>query len=287
MQKILILQGLPSSGKSTFARELMAKEPNKWKRINKDLLREMCDCGKWSRENEDAIIQVRNSLIETYIFMGFNVIVDDTNFAPKHIKTIMEIGEDCDVDVSCEFIDTPVYECIERDALRGEKSVGKKVILDMYRRYLQKPPKPILRDSSLEDAILVDIDGTLAYKGDRDIFDYTKVIDDTPNENLIRIINTIPACDIIILSGRDDDSRSQTEDWLKKNGVIFNSLYMRSAGDRRADYIVKGELYKEYIEGKYNIVGVFDDRPQVINKLWKPLGLFVLDCNREDSRIDF
>jgi hypothetical protein len=227
--------------------------------------------------------------------MGFNVIVDDTNFAPKHIKTIMEIGEDCDVDVSCEFIDTPVYECIERDALRGGKSVGKKVILDMYRRYLQKPPKPFLRDTSLPDAIIVDVDGTLAYKGDRDVFDYTKVHLDVPNTNLIKIINmmmfgrndgTGDNTQVIILSGRDDSCRSETLSWLKNNLYNVDNLYMRKTGDRRDDTIVKKELYETYIKGKYNIIGVFDDRPKVV-RMWKQEGLFVLDCNRQDSRIDF
>lgn len=291
-QKILILQGLPASGKSTYARELMEREPNKWKRINKDLLREMCDCGKWSRENEELIIDTRNLFLENYIFSGLSVIIDDTNLSPRHIKDIQEITNKfkeskIDVEVEVKFLDVPVYECIERDALRGDKSVGKKVILDMYRRYLQKPPKPLLRDPRLPDAIIVDVDGTLAYKGDRDIFDYSRVCLDAPNDNLIDIINSLVGYNVIVLSGRDDDSMNKTKQWLKDNGLIYHYIYMRKTGDRRPDYIVKGELYEKYIKGQYNVIGVFDDRPQVINKLWKPLGLFVLDCNREDSRIDF
>lgn len=285
-QKILILQGLPASGKSTYARELMEREPNKWKRINKDLLREMCDCGKWSKENETVIIKLRNSLIEDYLFIGFNVIVDDTNFSQEHIKTINEIAEDNKTEVEIKFIDTPVYECIERDALRGDKSVGKKVILDMYRRYLQKPPKPLIRDTELPDAIIVDVDGTLAYKGDRDIFDYSKVCLDAPNDNLIDIINSLVGYNVIVLSGRDDDSMNKTKQWLKDNGLIYHYIYMRKTGDKRDDTIVKKELYETHIKGQYNVIGVFDDRPKVV-RMWKQEGLFVLDCNREDSRIDF
>ncbi|MGL5835196.1 MAG: hypothetical protein ACRC1Z_18490, partial [Waterburya sp.] len=37
MKKVLILQGLPASGKSQFARELLLANPGRWVRTNKDL----------------------------------------------------------------------------------------------------------------------------------------------------------------------------------------------------------------------------------------------------------
>lgn len=286
MQKILILQGLPASGKSTYARELMGMEPGRWKRVNKDLLREMCDCGKWSRGNEAIVKAIRDDLIIFFLKQGFSVIVDDTNLAPEHFKVVSGIAKKYCVECEVMFIDTPVYECIERDGLRGDKSVGKKVILDMYKKYLQKPPKPLIRDTELPDAIIVDVDGTLAYKGDRDIFDYSKVCLDAPNDNLIEIINSLVGYNVIVLSGRDDDSMNKTKQWLKDNGLIYHYIYMRKTGDKRDDVIVKRELYEAHIKGKYNVIGVFDDRPKVV-RMWKEEGLFVMDCNREDSRVEF
>jgi len=53
--KVLILKGLPASGKSTYAKELVAK--GNWKRINKDDLRAMLDCSKWSKANEKFVLQ--------------------------------------------------------------------------------------------------------------------------------------------------------------------------------------------------------------------------------------
>ena len=50
MSKLLILKGLPASGKSTYAKELVSKG---WKRVNKDDLRSMIDGGKWSKKNEE------------------------------------------------------------------------------------------------------------------------------------------------------------------------------------------------------------------------------------------
>lgn len=47
---------------------------------------------------------------------------------------------------------------------------------------------------------------------------------------------------------------------------------MRPQGDMRRDSIVKRELYENHIKGKYNVVAIFDDRPQVIRECWQALG---------------
>ncbi|KKL23847.1 hypothetical protein LCGC14_2421320, partial [marine sediment metagenome] len=52
MKQVTILKGLPASGKTTWAIGQIIKNPGKCKRINKDDLREMFDCGQWSRDNE-------------------------------------------------------------------------------------------------------------------------------------------------------------------------------------------------------------------------------------------
>ena len=49
MKKVLILQGLPASGKSQFAKELLLANPGRWVRTNKDLLREMAHASYWSK----------------------------------------------------------------------------------------------------------------------------------------------------------------------------------------------------------------------------------------------
>jgi len=43
MLTVTILKGLPGSGKTTWAKEQIAKSPGNYKRINKDDLREMLD----------------------------------------------------------------------------------------------------------------------------------------------------------------------------------------------------------------------------------------------------
>ena len=284
-QTILLLKGLPASGKTTFAKELSKKG---WIRINKDNLREMLNNSVWSKENEKQILKVRDSLIRQYVSAGFNVVVDDTNLDIKHEIQIKNLAVELNADFEIKIFDTPLYDCIERDSKR-EKPVGKKVILDMYNRYLRKAPEKFeLNGKKL--CVVVDVDGTLAYMNGRTPFDYSKVDSDIPNKQLSLIINSLKnklGLDIIILSGREDSCRIETGTWLYEKAMVdYDALFMRETGDVRDDTIVKEKLFNKYIKDNYQVLAVFDDRPKVIRK-WKELGLFVLDCNRDDNRIDF
>lgn len=270
-----MLKGLPASGKSTYAKELVSKG---WKRVNKDDLRAMIDSSKWSKENEKNIIEARDLLVIQYLDSGFNVVVDDTNFADIHAETLAEIADNCDNDVTFEvmFIDTPLIECIRRDALRGDKSVGDKVIMGMYTRYVEPMIEKPEYKSELSDAYIVDIDGTLAHMTNRSPYDYTKVSDDSLDENVASIVRLLhdSGKKIIIVSGRSNVCGQDTIDWLKKNTIDYYELHMRKEGDSRRDTEVKAEIYTNHIEGKYNVLGVFDDRDQVV-AMWRGLGLKV------------
>jgi hypothetical protein len=45
-------------------------------------------------------------------------------------------------------------------------------------------------------------------------------------------------------------------------------LIMRAAGDFRKDAIIKKEIFSNYVEGKYFVELVLDDRNQVVD-LWR------------------
>ncbi|MEO0647089.1 MAG: AAA family ATPase [Cyanobacteria bacterium J06650_10] len=63
MKRVVMTVGLPASGKSTWAKELITKESGRWVRVNKDLLREMCHNSKHSKSNEKFILKLRNLII--------------------------------------------------------------------------------------------------------------------------------------------------------------------------------------------------------------------------------
>jgi len=137
----------------------------------------------------------------------------------------------------------------------------------------------------LPNAIICDIDGTLALMGNRSPFDYTQVINDKPNYPIIGLINTYVHYDrmnphweptrILLVTGREETCREMTKTWMDHNGVPFDALFMRPKGDRRVDYVVKQEIYEREIHHQYNVLFVLDDRNKAV-KMWRFLGLTCL-----------
>jgi hypothetical protein len=77
----------------------------------------------------------------------------------------------------------------------------------------------------------------------------------------------------ILMSGHGSERRAVTETWLERNAIAdYALLLMRPFNDRRADHIVKHELYMQYVEPWYDVRIVYDDRTSVVN-LWRSLGL--------------
>jgi len=139
------------------------------------------------------------------------------------------------------------------------------------------------------DVYLCDLDGTLCNVSHRRQYVATKprnwdawnagLVNDKPNLAVLGIITSLTYYyPLIFVSGRSDDYRKQTEEWLEKYDISYNALYMRKYKDHRDDAIVKGEL-ADQIEKDYNIFAVFDDRKKVID-MWINRGVFVFDVSQ-------
>lgn len=283
MPKLLMLKGLPASGKSTYARELVDKG---WWRVNKDELRAMVHNGAHSKHKEKFIIHWRDELIKDALGGENNVVVDDTNFNPVHRAHFQAICEVMKYQFEEKFFDVSVEECINRD-LKRLNSVGEKVIRDMYNQYLR--PKPVIYTppENRPMAILCDIDGTLAHgiNATRKPYEWDKVDTDTLDETISSILSRYWQDDlmvadqepkIILMSGRDGSCRGLTQDWLHRHGIRYHSLFMRETGDKRKDFIIKRELFDKHIRNNYQILFVLDDRRQVVEMWRNELGLKVL-----------
>lgn len=281
-QKVYWLSGLPASGKSTFALDLVKNSNGQVKRVNKDNLRLMLDGGVWSKEREKLINKIQDEMIHTFLCEGYSVVCDNTNFVPSHLDRTKEIIKHVEeiksvkIEVVEKFFDTPILECIERDAKRGDASVGAEVIYRMWNRYLKKP-NPSHKNG--DKYLIFDIDGTLAHMTGRSPYDYSRVNEDAVNEPVYKLYRAMrdAGYKIIIFSGRENTCEKETKDWLEANGIIWEHFDMRQASDNRSDTIVKREMF-EKIKDKYNVVFVVDDRNSVCS-MWRELGLTVLQCD--------
>ena len=272
MPKLLMLKGLPASGKSTHAKELASKG---WVRTNKDDLRAMLNDSKWSKSNEASVLRIRDFIVIDALQRGKSVVVDDTNFAPIHETALKKLAEEHKAGFEVQFFNTPLDECIKRD-LKRPNSVGERVIRKMYEDFLKPKPSVVEDDPSLPNAVICDIDGTLAHMVNRGPYDTSKYLDDEKDDLVHWVFSRLSAAgggERIICSGRSEEFRVDTQEWLANKGIVYDLLLMRPAGDVRKDSIIKRELYEQHIKGKFNVRLVLDDRNQVVDMWRDELGL--------------
>jgi len=298
MRTIFMTYGIPASGKTTWSLEQVRKNPEQYKRVNKDDLRMMLDNDAFTLENEKFTLAIRDKIVEKALHDGWDVIVDDTNFpvGGKHFMRMCEIAQKVgDVQVIEKYFEIlSLKEALERNSKR-DKKVPEDIIRNMFDKHIKNkkfecqtvylPPieSSIKIPFDKKLAVIFDVDGTLAIKGDRGSFDWAKVGVDTVNEPVAQLNRSMEYLEyrIIIVSGRDAVCENETRTWLKDNAIYYHELYMRPAGDFRKDVIVKEEIYENNIKNKYHILFVVDDRTQVV-EMWRRKGICCLQCNWGD-----
>lgn len=299
MLKIIVPVGIPGSGKSTWAKAEVAKEPSNWVRINNDDLRAMMNGSVWSPDYEKMITEARNYLIRDALKRGKNIIIDNLNINRRHFNDTCKIAKSVNTDVQVyeKAFYVELDEAIERDSKReGKAKVGADIIKKWWKESGGKQFKfysprvevltqrsvnatsdidmPIF-DDKLPTAILCDLDGTLALMNGRSPYDASTCENDLPNVPVIESIKLYAKAGykIIFCSGREDKYGLQTKRFIEKycENVEYK-LYMRKSDDFRKDSIVKEEIYTDNIKDKYNVLLVLDDRNQVVD-FWRSKGL--------------
>lgn len=137
-------------------------------------------------------------------------------------------------------------------------------------RYMEKKPPILLPDNDLPNAIIVDVEGTLALLKERK--------PDTPNEAIEFLLHTYhydAHFDILLVSERSEQYHWQTSSWLAHKYIPFTYLFMRKVGDSRSEVEVKQGIYEHYIKDQYNVSFVLDDNKDAV-ALWRSLGLTCL-----------
>lgn len=316
MQKIIINRGLPASGKSTYAKKLVLESEGKLKRINRDDIREMIDSSVWSKENEKNVVRVRNILLDSFIRNGYDVIIDDTNLDKKVISDIQSILINLSIELKRDFEvyykwhEISLDESLSRNSFReGRHRIPDDAIKNMYNKYnIIDPNNPIKKDYKfvidykshelkdlhliqrskiVDKCIVCDIDGTLAIMGDRSPYEWHNVGIDLVNEPVKKLLSVYwefsamggECYSIILISGRDEVCRHETEKWLDRNEIKYDELFMRKQNDNRKDSIVKEEIYVTDIYPNYDVKFWLDDRNAVVDTVRNKLNLPCFQVN--------
>lgn len=309
MNKIIILVGISGSGKSTFAKNYVETHRDTVI-ISRDSIRMSLfgfnDSTYGDYYNGDitarekTVTEFFNSQVWNALEKGYDVICDNTHLNMSYINVYKMFS----VPLEVRVFDTNIDLCVQRDFER-EKSVGIDVVMKQYKQFeklLKSNFKEDIKEFNNEliniyetckkeiwmfskpDCVVFDLDGTLCHTdGNRSPYEYTKVgLDraDSDISELADIIGNSKDLNVIICTGRDNICREETFNWLKDNCFKYEGLYMRKAGDKRKDNIVKPELWRE-IQKKFNIISIVEDRKRVVN-IARKLGYKCLQVENGD-----
>lgn len=145
MAKIIVCQGLPASGKSTWAKQWVAEDSKHRVRFNRDDVRNMLGV-YWVPSREGLINSIYDTFMNEAMLAGYDIVIDNMNLNKKTLSEIeqyvTEFNEwirlsplDIRYDIEYKtFFDVPVETLIERDSKR-ENPIGEKVIKDLYNKY--------------------------------------------------------------------------------------------------------------------------------------------------------
>ena len=132
-QKLIILQGIPASGKTTWARQFVEESPLTRVRVNRDDIRDML--GKyWVPEREELVSEIEESCVFEALSAGYTVVLDATNLNPKYLEGWESIANLPNVEIEYKKFTINLEEAIERDSKR-DRPVTEKVIRGFYNKY--------------------------------------------------------------------------------------------------------------------------------------------------------
>lgn len=290
--KAIITIGPSASGKSSWAENFKKLEKDYWCIINRDDIRFDRFCNgernwqkyKWKHEKE--VTKIQNELIKFEAENSNNIIISDTNLNPRYrnilVKNLKQLGYEIIIKEFNEDLET----LFKRDKLR-ENGTGLEVIYKQYLQWLEyKGFEKYIPDTSKPKCVIVDVDGTVAKMNSRGPFDWNRVREDLPITQVLDIVEGLYylGYNIVFLSGRDSVCYDLTHEWLEKYFGLSFELFMRPEGDFRKDYVIKKELFDNHVRENYCVEMVIDDRVSILENLWIPLGIKVINVGNLHER---
>lgn len=304
--ELIVTRGISNSGKSTWAKKWVEEDPCTRRRVNRDTIREAgFTIPEYITEQEELVTLYQQGAVEHLLKSGKSVVVDDMFLMPRYVKPFYTMATKHGAKFSVREFPIDLETAITRATKRAEDGgleVKPDVIRKMFNRqtnngvlralpdfsvdkyvsearraaYEASVATRYIADPELPDAIIVDMDGTMTMgiHPERGPFEWAKVGIDLPNPYVIALVKMFidRGVKVLITSGRSDICRAETSEWLVRQGTHFDDMFMRVHDDGAPDDIVKSEIFEREIRGKYNLVGVFDDRARVC-RLWHALGL--------------
>lgn len=133
MNKLLILQGIPASGKSTFAKQWVEESSKTRIIVNRDSIRRGLGV-YWIPSREELVSDIEYSIVNCGMEHDYDICLDSTNLNPNYLNQWLILADNYGYEVEYKNFDISLKEALERDKNR-EFPVGEKVINQFYNKY--------------------------------------------------------------------------------------------------------------------------------------------------------
>lgn len=127
--KLILLVGIPASGKSTLSQKLIAKG---FHCLNADSIRLELYGNEITQGNAEDVFKIFFERMDALLKDGKSILVDNTNLKPEHRKQIIDRAKSSNYqDIQIWLLDVPLEVCLERNRNR-ERQLPEDVITHMY-----------------------------------------------------------------------------------------------------------------------------------------------------------
>lgn len=129
MKKLILLCGIPGSGKTTLAAKLAEQG---FICLSADDIRQELWGDAAEQKEAEKVFEIFFDRLQQGLSRGWNIVIDNTNINTRHREPILQQAKKAGYkDIELWVFDIPLPVCIERNKQRG-RIVPEEIITNMY-----------------------------------------------------------------------------------------------------------------------------------------------------------
>ena len=245
--KLILLVGMPGSGKTTYAKEYIKKDSNII-HLSSDSIRAELYGDEAIQGNPAEVFSLMQKRALEALNEGHDVVYDATNITRKDRQGIISVCPKF-AKIECYIVWAPIETCVERDATR-ERTVGKTVIDKMLKRF-QAP----YYDEGIDEIKIIkpsDFNSTDYYK------DMTSAMD-IPHDNHHHTLNIKQHC-----IEAYEELECKTNKFSLLSAAWWHDIgkpYVKSFTDAKGQACDEAHYYQHQCVGAWESYGIDDITP--------------------------
>lgn len=256
MPKLIMLIGLPGSGKSTYAKSLL--DPvGQVKYCSSDVIRKELYGDENIQGNPQTVFEHLHNKVEQHLRQGYDVVYDATNVTRKNRRGVINKFSSL-AEIEAHVVWAPYEECVARDKERVKK-VGE----DVIRKFLYRWQSPNYDEGfKFIDVIYNCNAGWDRVHYSNCMLDNLKIPHDNPHHTL-DIYEHSAAVQSYIWNKWPGSSVLEEAGSYHDLGKPMTKCYK---SDENGNMIPVAHYYQHHCVGGYLVYGMYADRPECKQK---------------------